>query len=211
MAKLTLKFGAMNAHKSNTLITTAYNYVENGLAVATMMPDFAARETGMITSRPGGRWPIDIPVHIHNDDDSYDKEPTTNVREALHAHMGQSAVHCVLVDEAQFFVTEQIDQLEQIAKIDNISVIAHCLRSNVQRNLFEGSKRLFELADNFEKMPTMCSCGSQAEYNGRFVNDTFHVGHPIVMIDNDETKVRYESMCAHCYLGHLNDNGAITV
>ncbi len=211
MAKLNLKFGAMNAHKSNTLITTAYNYVENGLTVVTMMPDFAARETGMITSRPGGRWPIDIAVHIHNADNPDDKEPTTNVREAFHAHIGQSAVHCVLVDEAQFFTTEQINQLEEIAKIDDISVIAHCLRSNVQRKLFEGSKRLFELADSFEKMPTMCGCGSQAEYNGRFVDETFHVGDPIVMIDNGEAKVRYESMCAHCYLGHLNDPGAITV
>jgi thymidine kinase len=197
----------MNAGKSDMLIKTAYNYKEKDLRVVTMMPDFAAREQGLITSRPGGEWPIDIAVHVKDDDAGLE----TNVRDALHTLMGEAAVNCVLVDEAQFYTVTQINQLEQIAKIDNISVIAHCLRSDVQRNLFEGSKRLFELADNFEKMPTMCACGSQAEYNGRFVNDTFHVGQPIVMIDNDEAKVRYESMCAHCYLGHLNDAGAITV
>lgn len=211
MAKLSVKFGAMNAGKSDMLIKTAFNYGENNLRVVTMMPDFAARATGMITSRPGGKWPIDIPVHIQDLENPEDIEPNTDVRAAFHSYMGQQAVHCILVDETQFFASEQIDQLEAIAKIDDISVIAHCLRSNVQRSLFEGSKRLFELADTFEKMPTMCACNSQAEYNGRFVNGTFHVGAPIVMIDNDKTKVRYESMCAHCYLGHLEDPGAITV
>lgn len=205
MAKLSVKFGAMNAGKSDILIKTAYNYVEQEHDVVTMMPDFAAREQGYITSRPGGKWPIDIAVHVKDDENG----PETNVRNALHSLMGARVIACVLVDEAQFYSTSQINQLEQIAKIDNISVIAHCLRSDVQRNLFEGSKRLFELSDNFEKMPTMCRCGSQAEYNGRFVNGTFHVGQPIVMIDNDHTKVRYESMCAHCYLDHLEDPGAI--
>ena len=209
VSKLTVKFGAMNAGKSDMLIKTAFNYAEQDLKVVTMMPDFAAREKGMITSRPGGAWPIDIAVHIHDLLDP-DSEPNTNVRHALHEHMGKSAVHCVLVDEAQFFAEEQIEQLEEIAKIDNISVIAHCLRSDVQRKLFQGSKRLFELADSFEKMPTMCTCGSQAEYNGRFVNGTFHVGEPIVMMDNDTTKVRYQSMCARCYIGHLSDPGATT-
>ena len=80
---------------------------------------------------------------------------------------------------------------------------------NIQRELFDGSRRMFELADNVEKMITMCPCGSQAEFNGRFVDDTFHVGEPIVMIDNDE-HVRYQSMCASCYLQNYNTPGAVT-
>ena len=191
MAKLNVKFGAMNAGKSDSLIKTAYNYRESGLTVVTTMPEFAAREQGLITSRPGAKWPIDNEVG-----------PETNIRKEVLSRMGETGIDCVLADEAQFYTTAQIDQLEEIAKVENISVIAHCLRSDVQRKLFEGSKRLFELADNFEKMPTMCKCGSQAEYNGRFVNEAFHVGEPVIWIDNGKDGVRYESMCGPCYLSY---------
>jgi thymidine kinase len=199
MAKLSVKYGAMNAGKSDILIKTAYNYKESGLVTVTTMPDFAAREQGYITSRPGAKWPIDIEVTKDMD-----------LRDAVLSKMGEKGIDCVLADEAQFYSTEQIEQLEILAKHHDISVVAHCLRSNVQRKLFEGSKRLFELADNFEKMPTMCTCGSQAEYNGRFVNSTFHVGEPVIMIDNDESKVHYQPMCANCYLLHADTPGAIT-
>lgn len=204
MAKLTVRYGAMNAGKSNRLINTAYNYDEQGLGVVTTMPEFAARESGLITSRPGASWPIDIAVDTA-------PESETNIRLAVQEIMAQRAVDVVLADEAQFYTPSQIDQLEALAKLDNTSVVAFCLRADVQRHLFTGTKRLFELADSIEKMHTMCRCGSQAEHNGRFVNGTFHVGDPVVMIDNDKSRIRYQSMCAKCYLEHLDSPGAITV
>ena len=59
-------------------------------------------------------------------------------------------------------------------------------------------------------MITMCTCGQQAECNGRFVNGVFHVGDPIVIIDNDNTTVRYQSMCANCYRDNCRTPGATT-
>lgn len=200
MAKLNLKYGAMNCGKSDLLIKTAYNYTEQGLGIVTVTPEVGLKKPGLITARAGGEWPVDIETNSDMD-----------VRDMVHSYMGTRAFHCILIDEAQFMTKAQIEQLERIAKIDDISVIAHGLRSNVQRNLFEGSKRLFELADSIEKMPTMCRCGSQAEYNGRFLNDIFHVGEPIVMIDTVYPGVRYESMCATCYLAHFDDPASITV
>lgn len=199
MAKLNFKYGAMNCGKSDLLIKTAYNYTEQNLSIAVITPEVGLKKPGFITARAGGEWPVDI---LTNDE--------TDVRAEVHRHMGRSGLDCVLVDEAQFMRAPQIDQLERIAKLDNISVIAHGLRSNVQRQLFEGSKRLFELSDSIEKMPTMCKCGSQAEYNGRFLDDTFHVGQPIVMIDTVYPGVRYQSMCATCYLHHFDDPSSIT-
>ena len=200
MAKLNFRYGAMNCGKSDTMIGAAYNYTENGHNVVTMMPKFMMRKPGFTTSRAGKEWPIDL---ITDDE--------TIVYSAYHAHIGRRSIACVLVDEATFMTPGQIEDLWKIAKLDNTSVLAYGIRTNIQGHLFDGAKRLFELADTIEKMPTMCTCGKQAEFNGRFVAETFHVGEPIVMIDNDPGVVRYQSMCADCYIGHLGNPETILV
>ena len=196
-------YGAMTCGKSERLISTARNYTIRELPIVTMMPGFSMREPGFTTSRSGERWPIDIAT-----------DANTELYEAYHEHLatrlGMKAIEAVLVDEAQFMTEQQIEDLEKIAKIDGTSVVAFGLRSNIQRRLFEGSKRLFELADRTEKIITMCKCGKQAEYNGRFVNGIFHVGEPIVWIDNGEG-ADYDAMCAGCYLGHMQDEGAVLI
>lgn len=200
MAKLNFRYGAMNCGKSDTLIKTAYNYRENGLDVITVMPEIAMRKPGYTTSRAGLEWPIDIAT-----------TPETPVFTEFHRQcVGNRAIACVLVDEVNFMTPEQVDGLERIAKEADTSVIAFGIRSNIQRQLFPGSQRMFELADTVTKLETMCPCGSQAEFNGRFVDGMFHVGDPIVMIDSSD-RVRYQSFCAGCYLQHAETPGAITV
>ncbi|MGB4762177.1 MAG: hypothetical protein WBP12_02350 [Candidatus Saccharimonas sp.] len=198
MAKLNFRYGAMNCGKSDIMISTAYNYTENGLEVVTMMPGFMMRKPGYTTSRAGKERAIDITT----DDE-------TDVYSAYTNYIGDRAIACVLVDEATFMAPRQIDDLERIAKVDNTSVIAYGIRGNIQRELFPAAKRLFELADHIEKLPTMCRCGQQAEYNGRFVDGDFHVGEPIVWIDNNPERVRYQSMCAGCYIEHYESEGAV--
>jgi thymidine kinase len=201
VAKLNFYYGAMTCGKSERLISTARNYTIRELPIVTMMPAFSMREPGFTTSRGGERWPIDIAT-----------DSDTAVYEAYHefieSRIGLKAVEAVLVDEAQFMTESQIDDLEKIAKLDGTSVVAFGLRSNIRRKLFEGSQRLFELADRSEKIITMCKCGKQAEYNGRFANGVFHIGEPIVWIDNS-AGADYDAMCADCYLGHMNDEGAV--
>lgn len=194
MAKLNFRYGAMNCGKSDTLIKTAYNYTENGLAVVTIMPELAMRKPGFTTSRAGLEWPVDIAT-THQTEAAAE----TDVYATYHHFIGERAIACVLVDEVNFMTSQQVDDLERIAKIDNTSVVAFGIRGNIQRALFDGSKRMFELADSVEKMITMCPCGSQAEFNGRYVDGAFHVGEPIVWIDNDD-RVKYQSLCASCYL-----------
>jgi thymidine kinase len=199
VAKLNLRYGAMNCGKSDTLIKTAYNYTENGLDIVTVMPELAMRKPGFTTSRAGLEWPIDIATTSE-----------TELYESYHRHIGNRAIACVLVDEVNFMTPEQVDDLERIAKVDNTSVVAFGIRGNIQRALFDGSRRMFELADTVEKMITMCPCGNQAEFNGRYVDGTFHVGEPIVWIDNGG-RVKYQSLCASCYLEAMEQPGAITV
>jgi thymidine kinase len=191
MSKLNFKYGAMNSGKSDTLIKTAYNYEERGLKVLTAKPSVDTKGDEMIVARGGAARKVDFLV-----------TPEMDVRENVKKFMAQIAleeVHCVLVDEAQFLTEPQVDQLLQVAKLDEISVIAFGLRTDFKTQLFSGSRRLLELADNIEKLPTMCRCNSQAEFNCRKKGDTYvFEGDQIAIDGEDETS--YDSLCGECYL-----------
>jgi thymidine kinase len=187
MAKLHFKYGAMNSGKSDTLIKTAYNYTERGLRVVTLKPSVDTKGGQQIVARGGATRSVDVLI-----------APNTSVREVLAPFLNDTLA-CVLVDEAQFLSAEQVDELLKIAKLDNVSVIAYGLRADFLSQLFPGSKRLLEIADNIEKLPTMCRCGNQAEFNCRQVNGEFVFEGDQVAIDG-EGAVTYESLCGTCYL-----------
>lgn len=195
MAKLHFKYGAMNSGKSDTLIKTAYNYIERGLQVITIKPSIDSKGGEQIVARGGAARDVDILA-----------TPELNVRDAVHTfseQKGLTRLACVLIDESQFLTGEQIEQLLQLAKLDDVSVIAYGLRADFLSQLFPGSQRLFELADNIEKLPTMCRCGNQAEFNCRKVNGEFVFSGSQVAIDG-EGDVTYESLCGVCYLEERN-------
>ncbi len=192
MAKLHFKYGAMNSGKSDTLIKTAYNYEERGLRVVVIKPVLDTKGDDLIVARGGHSRHADI-----LSDDSMNLEkmvlkdyPKTN---------------CVLIDEAQFLSAEHVSQLFLLAKQHDISVICHGLRADFRNRLFEpGAKRLLEVADYIEKLPTMCFCGSQAEFNKRKVDDQYVFDGDQVAIETGN--VTYDSLCGRC---HLRQGGTI--
>lgn len=191
MSKLHFKYGAMNSGKSDTLIKTAFNYTERGHDVITIKPGIDTKGGELITARAGGQRKVDILAL-----------PEMDVRREVHALVARQALkdlQCVLVDEAQFLLTEQVDQLFELAKFDDTSVIAYGLRTDFQTSLFPGSTRLLELADNIEKLPTMCRCDKQAEFNCRKLGDIYVFDGDQVAIDGEEA-VTYDSLCGTCYL-----------
>jgi len=192
VAKLHFKYGAMNSGKSDTLIKTAYNYGEQGLGVLTVKPSIDTKGDQKIVARGGATRKVDILA-----------TPDMDIREVVKGKQDK-VLACVLVDESQFLSKEQIDQLYDIAKRDNISVIAYGLRADFRQELFPGSKRLFEIADNIEKLPTMCRCGSQAEFNCRLIDGKYVFEGEQVAIDG-EGEVTYNSLCGNCY----NDERAL--
>lgn len=181
----------MNSGKSDTLIKTAYNYTEQGLAIATIKPGIDTKGDDMIVARGGASRAVDILA-----------TPDMNLRSEIQAHMGRLALeqlHCVLVDESQFLPEAQIDQLFEVAKLDEISVIAYGLRADFRSQLFTGSKRLFEVADQIEKLPTMCRCGTQAEFNCRLIDGKFVFEGDQVAIDG-VGDITYNSLCGTCFI-----------
>jgi len=198
MSKLSFKYGAMNSGKSDTLIKTAYNYTERGHDVITIKPGIDSKGGEDIVARAGGRVAVDILAL-----------PEMNIRSEIQSFVARQALkdlQCVLVDEAQFLSEAQIDQLHEVALLDDTSVIAYGLRTDFQRNMFPGSKRLFELANVIEKLPTMCRCDKQAEFNCRKIDGEYVFDGDQVAIDGDVTggikqqEVTYDSLCGTCYL-----------
>lgn len=195
MAKLNFRYGAMNSGKSDTLIKVAFNYEECGLKVAIIKPSVDTRGSSYVYSRTGYQRPTDILA-----------SPDTNLKEALKLYINDNSIqklNCVLVDEAQLLSPQQVDQLFDIAKNDDISVIAYGIRTDFRTNLFPGSERLFALADSIEKLPTMCRCGSQAEFNCRKNNGEYVFDGDQVAIDGDGA-ITYEPLCGKCYFAIRN-------
>ncbi len=189
MSKLHFKYGAMNSGKSDTLIKTAYNYEERGLGVVVIKPAIDTKGDKLIVARGGHQRSVDILAH-----------PDTDLRQAVSRLLAEKKqLHCILIDEAQFLTPEQASQLFSIAKLDNLSVIAFGLRADFKSHVFPGSRRLFEIADNIEKLPTMCQCGSQAEFNTRKINGNYVFDGDQVAIDG-EAEVTYDSLCGPCYI-----------
>jgi len=185
MAKLHFKYGAMNSGKSDTLIKTAYNYEERGLKVLVIKPGIDTKGDDTVVARGGHSRKVDI----HAD-------ATLDIAAEV---LKTPDVACVLVDEAQFLTPEQVSQLFSLAKQHDISVICYGLRADFRTQMFPGSKRLFEVADNIEKLPTMCFCGSQAEFNTRKINGKYIFEGDQVAIEGKD-KVEYDSLCGRCYI-----------
>lgn len=198
MAKLHFKYGAMNSGKSDTLIKTAYNYDERGLATITVKPQLDTKGEDWVVARGGAKRQVDVLA-----------TPAEDIRSHIQQvadRQGLRPLHCVLVDEAQFLEPEQIDQLFSIAKTDGISVICYGLRTDFRTRTFPGALRLLELADNIEKLPTMCRCGSQAEFNCRVV-DGSHVFEGDQVAIDDGAVVTYESLCGACFIDEQAEAG----
>ena len=79
-------------------------------------------------------------------------------------------------------------------------VICYGLKTDFQSNLFEGSKRLLEVADELEENSTICSCGKKAKFNARYVDNKFTLEGDSVLIDGSKKEVEYKPMCGKCYV-----------
>lgn len=187
MAKLLFKYATMNSGKTIDLLRTAYNYEENNGKILVLKPKVDTKGKDKITSRVGLERKVDFMVCY---DDS--------LLELLKGKLED--VDAILVDESQFFSKVQIEELSIISKVMHIDVICYGLRINFRGELFEGSKKLFEVADALDELVTLCECRNVARFVGRKVNGVFKIDGPEVIIDGSDSTVEYVPLCKECYL-----------
>lgn len=180
MAKLYFKFGTMGSSKTAQALMTKFNYEENGKQVLLIKPTVAIRDGTKVKSRIG------------LESECICLLPT----EALYEKVFPQKYGVIIVDEAQFLTCSQVDELREIVDTQDIPVFCYGLRTDFQTHLFEGSKRLFEVADSIEDVKNICKCGRKAIFNAR-VDKT---GNLVTKGESIETEVyRYTPMCSSCY------------
>ncbi|MFT4186481.1 MAG: thymidine kinase [Micrococcaceae bacterium] len=116
----------------------------------------------------------------------------------------RSPVGYIICDEAQFYSIEQVNQLARIVDLIGIDIFVFGITSDFRTKLFEGSARLFEIADRIETLPvpTLCWCGAKATHNARTVNgemvlegEQVVVGDVELQADERKEAVGYETLC----------------
>ena len=110
----------------------------------------------------------------------------------------------IIVDECQFLTPAQIDQLRDIVDVENIPVLCFGLRTAFQCKLFDGSRRLFEVADTITEIKAICDCGAKATVNARLDSEGCIVteGAQLLLGGND----RYLAMCHKCWIRNIREH-----
>lgn len=183
MAKLYFKYGAMGSSKTAQALITKFNYEERGMRVWLIKPAIETRDGEFVRSRIG------LEAKAELIEKGCDLLALFNAK--------KETPDVVIADECQFFERKQIDALRAIVDEKSIPVLAFGLRTDFLTELFEGSKRLFELADSISEIKTICTCGRKATVNARVdANGNVLTSGAQVVLGGNES---YTALCHKCY------------
>ena len=188
MSKLYFKYGVMGSSKSAIALMTKYNYEQKGFNVLLLKPAIDTRDGDMVSSRIG------ISCKCFKFDKEFD------LLQFFKEQNQVNKINGVIIDEAQFCTKKQIEELREIA--NSVSVICFGLKTNFKSELFEGSKRLLEIADNISEIKTVCKCGNKAIINAKVLNGKIVKSGNEIDIGGDE---KYISICYNCWLNDKVD------
>jgi thymidine kinase len=182
MAKLYFRHGTVGSAKTLNLLAVAHNYRQQGKKVLLMKPNLDTRfGRERIKSRAGLETQAD--VLIENVDSLKD--------------IDYSGISCILVDEVQFLSAKVIEEFRRIALDWNIPILCYGLRTDFKSFLFEGSRRLIELADSIEEVKATCHfCEKKSIMNLKHVNGVATNEGPSVDLGAEE---KYFPACYNCY------------
>ena len=193
MATLRFSFGTMGSGKSTLALQIHHNLVSRGLKGLLLTK--LDRDGTQITSRLGVSAPA---IEVRSDLD------------LLALAVAHGPLSFIVCDEAQFYTVEQCDQLARLADDHGVDVFAFGLITDFRGLLFDGTKRLLELADDRValQVEARCWCGTRATHNARLVNGGIvYEGETVVVGDTEDEPeqplfgdvVRYELLCRRHY------------
>jgi thymidine kinase len=193
MATLRFSFGTMGSGKSTLALQIHHNLAvrdRQGLLLTKL-----DRDGTQVTSRLGVSAP------------AVEVSPEIDLFELAQSRMPLDFVVC---DEVQFYSIAQCDQLARVADDLNVDVYAFGLITDFKGLLFEGTKRMLEVANERVEMQVeaRCWCGSRATHNARVVNGVVvYEGETVVVGDTSDVAtpmfgdvVRYELLCRRHYV-----------
>lgn len=184
MAKLYFYYSVMDGGKSAHLIMQVHKLRNKGYHVLVLKPKRDTRDYGVIRSRA---LPTEIKAILIDKD--------TDVFE-LAKYISPTYV---FVDEVNFLSEQNVEDLARIVDELDIPVFGYGLLTDYKSRLFEGSKRMMELADSKREIQSQpCDhCERKAimhlhKVNGEYVFE----GESIKVGDKGD----YEIVCRRCYM-----------
>lgn len=180
--KMYFYYGAMGSSKTANALMTRFNWEDKGKKVALLKPSIDNRDGVDIVKSRAGLMAKAILIY-----------PDSTIQEVLPEPVEK--YDNLIVDEAQFLSKAQVEELRDIAD-NGTFVMCYGLKSDFMGNLFEGSKRILELADSLREIVTMCPCGKKAIMNARYSgNRILYEGEQVVVGGNES----YIALCHNCY------------
>lgn len=185
MARLVFFQGPMGCGKSTLALQRHHTSTQGGRSVLLLTRH--DREGATITSRIGLQQPATV------------VDEGTDLYEHVRGLLTRGAdVDEVVLDEAQFVTAAQVDQLARVADDLDIEVLAFGLLTDFRTELFPGSRRLVELADEIRRLQVeaRCWCGEVGTHNARTVDGRItRAGDQVVVGDLGAGSIGYEVLC----------------
>ena len=172
MGKFYFYYGTMGAGKTSMAINKAYEFKERKKKTYVYIPSSLPYEV-KIESRNG------LSVGVNNEllSDSHLQFIETN--------------SAIIIDEAQFLSDEAINTLKELSCFNNVMVFCFGLMTDFTGKMFDGTKRIIEVADSIREVPCMCAkCERKAQYNFRLDVKTEQM-----LLD----KSKYIPLCYECF------------
>ena len=190
MRGLQFKFGTMNSSKTANLLMLAHSYKNQNKKILLVKPSIDTRYNKDIIFSRAFKEGIKADLIINEKDSKLSID-----------YSSLSTLSCILIDEAQFLSRNIILDLKNISIF--VPVICYGLRTDYKGHLFEGSKALFELADDIEQIKSICSfCDNIAIINSKFYISKegkkvfIYEGSDNVDLGNED---KYQAVCWSCW------------
>lgn len=187
--KLTFYYGSMEGGKTTRIFQMLYVLERNNQQVLVIKSSMDTKENDEIVNRQKEKRKVDILLH-----------PQENLLSGKNLEKIFNCNH-IIVDEAQFLDSDQVEQLWKINKRMNIGITCFALRGNFRTDYFSGSARLFAMADEVKMIETnaLCTCGSPAVFNARMVDGEFTMEGEDIVIDGKNARIKYVPLCGDCF------------
>lgn len=179
--KMYFFYGVMGSSKTAIALMKKFNFEEHGKKVILAKPSIDLRDgENILKSRIG----LENNAVVLSRGESF-QEKIYNL----------DIYDVIITDESQFFTENQIEELRRLADRRFI-VMCYGLKTDFMSRLFEGSKRLLELADCIREIPTSCFCGKKAILNLKINGEDVVTEGEQIDLGGDE---KYLPMCHFCY------------
>lgn len=188
MGKIIFNYGCMGSGKTAKMLTQFDMYKRRRKKPIIIKPCIDTRETS-------GDDNIFVGWGITKSRITKNEEPVYYFN-SLETTLNNLEFGSLFVDESQFLTREDVLTLCKCADEKNIDILCYGLKTDVNGELFEGTKHLLALADEFVEIDSLCEidgCNHKAIAHVRYIDGVKDVSGKSVAIE--QGNVTYKAVC----------------